>query len=166
MKKITIFSFLLSFAFLALAFQRPLSSKGPFFVDTSLVLPFFQPMVEGNRVIEEQDRFLKTQMKQYEDSLAVLMDSVAEHKYLAELELLNLESNVYRHQMITKTSKQAGDILAAAIDSFNLVISEFAQSENIPILFGAQSNFIVYGAGLKADVSTKMQEFVKGKNNE
>lgn len=100
-------------------------------------------------------------MKVYEDSLAVIMDSVAEHKYLAELELLNLESNVYRHQMIDKTSRRANEILKTSLDSFNLVVARFAKQENIPVLFGASSNFIVYGAGSQADFTSKMQLFLK-----
>jgi len=155
-------SFIFAVVFFGLAIQRSIGGNGPYFIETDKALTSFAPLVEANQIVEIKDKAWRAQMKVYEDSLTRVMDSVANHRRLPELELLNQEANVARHKMIDSTSRWATNALKVAIDSFNVVTTDFSKKQNLGILFGAAGNTVVYGTGTRAD---KTQELVKYMEN-
>lgn len=164
MGKLLVGSFLLSILLCCMVIQQPLHGSGPYFIETDRVLSVYKPLIDANMQVKVKDQVWRDQIKVYEDSLVSLLDSVSEHKRLADLELLNLETNVLRHNMVDSTSRLASKVLALAIDSFNVVTANYANMRCFDILFGAVNNTIVFGTGTKADKTSDFIEYLESFN--
>lgn len=167
MRKLIGFSLGLSLLFcFASAYSAFLSQKGPYFIDTERCLQSYQPLLDANKMVEMRDQAIKVKMKTFDDSLAHLMDTVSEHRAKGEelLSLLNLESNVYRHQLLDSTSHFAQASMAEALDSFNSTAGLFSKKDGIPVLFGSSNNTVVFGSGKKADKTEAFLQYMEHLN--
>lgn len=147
---------LLSLVFLALSvllLQR--SSKGPYFINTPVVLSADKQMERINKSIEMQYEILRNKESEFNDSLKKLFDSL-EIQSDAEndlIELLTLESNVYRHKMIDSISKVSHEKISRRVNSINNKLRMFGEERKMRVLFGSGDNFVVFGVGTKADIT-------------
>lgn len=141
--------------------------RGPFFIESSKVLEADVEMQAINQKIALQDDLLKKQEQVYNDSIAKLLDTLSVRRGDEEklIDLMNMESNIFRHKMIDSISTASHDEVKKALESFNEKAKAFSQKNGVKVLFGSGSNFVVYGTGTKADLSNKMIEFL-GSNHE
>ena len=143
------------------------SAPGPFFIESTKVLEADAEMLAINQKIALLDELLKKQEQVYNDSIAKLLDTLAVRRGDEEklIDLMNMESNIFRHKMIDSISTASHDEVKKALESFNEKAKTFSQKNGVKVLFGSGSNFVVYGTGTKADLSNKMIEFL-GSNHE
>ena len=143
------------------------SAPGPFFIESTKVLEADAEMQAINQKIALQDELLKKQEQVYNDSIAKLLDTLAVRRGDEEklIDLMNMESNIFRHKMIDSISTASKKKKKKALESFNEKAKTFSQKNGVKVLFGSGSNFVVYGTGTKADLSNKMIEFL-GSNHE
>ena len=136
--------------------------QGPFFIESSKALEANAQMVAINQKIALQDEILKKQEQVFNDSIAKLLDTLSVRRGEEEklIDLMNLESNIFRHKMIGSISTVSRDEVKKALESFNGKAKAFSQKNGISVLFGSGSNFVVYGTGTKADVTNKLVEFL------
>ena len=85
------------FVFCAFFYMNSQNS-GPYFVNTEQVLLEYEPLKIANEQIAHKNTLLESKMRVFEDSLGKIMDSLSVRRGAEEelLELLNLESNVFR----------------------------------------------------------------------
>ena len=142
-------------------------ASGPFFIETKKVLEADTEMQAINQKIALQDELLKKQEQVYNDSIAKLLDTLAVRRGDEEklIDLMNMESNIFRHKMIDSISTALRVEVEKAMQSFNERAKVFSEKNSIKVLFGSGDNFVVYGTGTKADVSNKLVEFL-GSNHE
>lgn len=135
--------------------------QGPFFIDSMATLSADPDMQAVNQRIALQDEELKKNEKAYNDSIARLFDSLSVRRGEEELlvELMNLESNVYRHKKIDSISRASQAELALAIGQFNGKVKVFCEKRGIPVLFASNNNTVVYGTGEKADLTDEYNNF-------
>ena len=76
------------------------------------------------------------------------------------IDLMNLESNIFRHKKIDSISTASRTEVDNALNSFNERIKFFGQKRDIPVLFGSNDNSVVYGTGSKADLTNELIEFI------
>ncbi len=158
-------SFVVGLAVFALSvISSHLNAPGPYFIDSSRALGKFGPLLSANQVIARRDANIKIKLKFYDDSLAKLMDSAAHHRGLPEMELINLESNVLRHEMTDSVARETEALVASASDSFNVMAALFSKKEGIPVLFGSSGNTVVFGTGTRADKTDDLLRFMGVKN--
>ncbi|MFA6733756.1 MAG: hypothetical protein WCS71_01515 [Sphaerochaetaceae bacterium] len=158
-------SFVLGLAVFALSvISLHRNVPGPYFIDSSRALGKFAPLLSANQVIARRDANIRIKLKVYDDSLAKLMDSASHHRGLPEMELINLESNVLRHEMTDSVARETKALVASASDSFNVMAALFSKREGIPVLFGSSGNTVVFGTGTRADKTDDLLRFVGVKN--
>lgn len=161
--KLALASLLFSILFVAVA-MKTLSGGGrdPFFVDTSLALSRYEPMLSANQTIGTMDDFVRKRMNFFDDSLSKILDSLSKGKLDERnlLELLNMESNVARHKMHDSARQVAGAKIQNVYEQFNSVVASFGQQHGFEILFGTASNFVVYGAKGKADKTRDLLRYM------
>jgi hypothetical protein len=104
-------------------------------------------------------------MRVFEDSLAKIMDSLSVRRVAEEelLELLNLESNVFRHKQIDSINVFALSAMKTALDSFDSEIARFCKKAEINVLFGSNANTIIYGTNTKSDLTLAFLEYMENK---
>lgn len=166
MKQLTIISLFLAIASLALSINLLRHQhQGPFFIDSTATLSADPNIQAVNQRIALQDEELKKNEKTYNDSIARLFDSLSVRRGEEELlvELMNLESNVYRHKKIDSISKVSQTELAVAIEQFNGRVKVFCEKRGIPVLFASNNNTVVYGTGEKADLTNEYINFYGSK---
>lgn len=149
-------------SFAASVFLLADQKTGPFFIESSKALEADAQMVAINQKIALQDEILKKQEQVFNDSIAKLLDTLSVRRGEEEklIDLMNLESNIFRHKMIDSISTASHDEVKKALESFNEKAKIFSQKNGIGVLFGSGSNFVVYGTGTKADVTNKLVEFL------
>ena len=166
MKQLTIISLFLAIASLALSINLLRHQhQGPFFIDSTATLSADPNIQAVNQRIALQDEELKKNEKAYNDSIARLFDSLSVRRGEEELlvELMNLESNVYRHKKIDSISRASQAELALAIGQFNGKVKVFCEKRGIPVLFASNNNTVVYGTGEKADLTNEYINFYGSK---
>ena len=119
-------------------------------------------MQKLNQKIAMQDELLKKQEQVFNDSIAKLLDTLSVRRGDEEklIDLMNLESNVFRHKMVDSISTASHAEVEMVMKSFNERAKAFSEDNGINVLFGTGENFVVYGTGTKADMSKKMIEFL------
>lgn len=165
MNKLSVLALLLSICFLGYALETLNgNSCNPYFIDSSEVLGADLEMQAINQRIGLQDEILKKKEQAFTDSIIGLFDSttVRNDKDDALVELLNLESNVYRHNMIDSISKASQAEVAEAIKKFNESVGTYCKRNGIEILFGSNANSVVYGTGTKADKTKDLVKYIGG----
>lgn len=137
-------------------------NSGPFFVNANKVLESDVEMQKLNQKIAMQDELLKKQEQVFNDSIAKLLDTLSVRRGDEEklIDLMNLESNVFRHKMVDSISIASHAEVEMVMQSFNERAKAFSKDNGIKVLFGTGNNFVVYGTGTKADMSKKMIEFL------
>ncbi len=166
MNKLSVLALLLSICFLGYAFETlDGNSCNPYFIDSAEVLGADSEMQAINQRIGLQDEILKKKEQVFTDSIMGLFDSlsVRNEKDEALVELLNLESNVYRHNMIDSISKASQAEVEVAIKNFNKNVGTYCKRNGIEILFGSNANSVVYGTGTKADKTKELVKFFEEK---
>ena len=162
---VTLLMSLVSFvSSVALLYNRP---SGPYFIDSVRSLSADPGMLAVNEKIAIQDEILKKNERAYDDSIARLLDSLSVRRGDEEIlvDLMNLESNVYRHKKIDSIGAQSRVEVENAIGRFNEKAALFCQKNGIQVLFASSNNTIVYGTGEKADKTDELVKFL-GSNNE
>ena len=136
--------------------------SGPYFIDTDATLATDSEMQVINQKISLQDEILKKEEQVFNDSIAKLLDSLAVRRGDEEklIDLMNLESNVFRHKKIDSIATASHVEIEKAINSFNERIKIFGQEKNISVLFGSNNNTVVYGSGSKADLTKELNKFL------
>ncbi len=136
--------------------------QGPFFIESSKVLESDAGMRAINQKIALQDEMLKKEELVFNDSIAKLLDTLAVRRGDEEklIDLMNLESNIFRHKKIDSISTASRTEVDNALNSFNERIKFFGQKRDIPVLFGSNDNSVVYGTGSKADLTNELIEFI------
>ncbi|MBR5401704.1 MAG: hypothetical protein IK102_07825 [Treponema sp.] len=139
--------------------------QGPFFIDSKAALSVDPDMLSVNQRIALQDEELKKNEQIYNDSIAKLFDSLSVRRGEEEalVDLMNLESNVYRHKKVDSISRVTQAELAVALDLFNGKIKVFCEKRGIPVLFASNNNTVVYGTGEKADLTNEYINFYGSK---
>lgn len=139
--------------------------QGPFFIESNKVLESDAEMQMINQKIAMQDALLKKEEQVFNDSIAKLLDTLAVRRGDEEklIDLMNLESNIFRHKKIDSIATASRIEVDKALKSFNNRINEYCQGKEIPVLFGSNNNAVVYGSGTKADLT---KEFIKFIGNE
>lgn len=160
-----------AFCSVSLHLYSSLQPKQPVFINTSKVLPEMPVMVAANRSIEEHERSWKDELKRKDDSLTQLVDSmskvfnesgpVVQSRLKNELDLLNMESNVIRHQGIEKTTAYTKQVMDHALQQGTKMIENFALKHHYPLVFGTPVGVVLYGSDSKADVSKEFVHFIK-----
>lgn len=166
MNKLSAVALLLSLLFVGFAFKTLSNDTcNPYFIDSSEVLGADLEMQAINQRIGLQDEILKKKEQAFTDSIIGLFDSttVRNDKDDALVELLNLESNVYRHNMIDSISKVSQAEVEVAIKNFNKNVGTYCKRNGIEILFGSNANSVVYGTGTKADKTKELVKFFEEK---
>ena len=161
--KIIFASLLLSIIFVVLIVMTFGNNyRGLFFIDTSLALSRYEPMLSANQTIGTMDDFVRKRMNFFDDSLSKILDSLSKGKLDERnlLELLNMESNVARHKMLDSVRQVAGAEIQNVYEQFNSVVASFGQQHGLEILFGTASNFVVYGAKGKADKTRDLLRYM------
>ena len=140
---------------------------GPYFIDSNAVLAIDSEMQAVNKKIAIQDEILKKEEQAFNDSIAHLLDSLAIRRGNEEslIDLMNLESNIFRHKKIDSIATSSRVEIEKAISSFNERTKRFGLKKRISVLFGASNNTIVYGSGSKADLTKELIKFL-GSGNE
>ena len=165
MNKLSLFALAFSLCFLGYAVKK---SDGdvcnPYFIDSSAVLEADAQMQSINQRIGLQDEILKKKEQAFTDSIIGLFDSTSTRNEKDEkiVELLNLESNVYKHKMIDSISNASQLEIAAVLKNFNGKVGEYCKKNGISILFGSNNNTIVYGTGTKADKTKELVKYIGG----
>ena len=151
-------------ASVALLRDRP---SGPFFIDSERSLSADPGMLAVNEKIALQDEILKKNERAYDDSIALLLDSLSVRRGNEEtlIELMNLESNVYRHKKIDSIAALSRTELENALGLFNGKAAQFCRKNGIQVLFASSNNTVVYGTGGKADRTDGLVKYL-GSNNE
>ena len=144
--------------------ERP---SGPYFIDSTQALSADPGMLAVNEKNAIQDEILKKNERAYDDSIARLLDSLSVRRGDEEIlvDLMNLESNVYRHKKIDSIGAQSRVEVENAIGRFNEKAALFCKKNGIQVLFASSNNTIVYGTGEKADKTDELVKFL-GSNNE
>lgn len=142
------------------------SVSGPFFIESNKVLEFDNEMLLINQKTALQDEFLRKKEQVFNDSIAKMLDSLAVRRGDEEklIDLMNLESNVFRHKMIDSIKTTTNIEVQKALESFNKKVKTFCEKNEIIVLFGSGNNSIVYGSGTKADMTDKIIKFLKDEN--
>ena len=164
MKKITLISLFVSVVSFCLSINLLKNQyQGPFFVDSDRSLSVAPNIQLANSKIASQSAELKRMDQAYSDSIAKLLDSLTIRRGNEEilLELVNLESNVYRHKKIDSMGKAADVEVKTAIELFNAKTKLFCEKRGIQVLFSSNNNTIVYGSGEKSDLTDELVEFIK-----
>ena len=136
--------------------------QGPFFIESSKVLESDLEMQIINQKIAQQDELLKKEEQVFNDSIANLLDTLAVRRGDEEklIDLMNLESNIFRHKKIDSISTASRTEVDNALKSFNERVKSFGQKKGIPVLFGSNDNAVVYGSGSKADLTNELIDFI------
>lgn len=164
---ICVIALLVSIASFAISsFVQSNQQSGPFFIDSNKVLESDAEMQNINQKIALQDELLKKEEQVFNDSIAKMLDSLSVRHGDEEklIDLMNLESNVFRHKKIDSIATASRAEVQNALQSFNEKAKAFSQKNGIKVLFGSGSNFVVYGTGSKADVTNKMIKFLGSEN--
>lgn len=140
-------------------------NNGPYFLNTEQVLLEYEPLKIVNEQIAHKNTLLESKMRTFEDSLAKIMDSLSVRRGAEEelLELLNLESNVFRHKQIDSVNAFALSAMKTALDSFDSEIARFCKKEKINVLFGSNANTVIYGTNTKSDITLAFLKFMENK---
>ena len=140
--------------------------SGPYFIDTDAALASDSEMQMINQRIALQDEILKKEEKVFNDSIAKLLDSLTVRRGEEEklIDLMNMESNIFRHKKIDSIATASHVEVEKAINSFNERIKIFGQEKNISVLFGSNNNTVVYGSGTKADLTKELINFLGSEN--
>ena len=144
--------------------ERP---SGPYFLDSTQALSADPDMLAVNEKIAVQDGILKKNERAYDDSIARLLDSLSVRRGDEEIlvDLMNLESNVYRHKKIDSIAALSRTELETALGQFNEKAARFCQKNDVQVLFASSNNTVVYGTGGKADKTDELVKYL-GSNNE
>lgn len=139
--------------------------QGPYFIDSAAALEADVEMQAVNQKIAAQDAILKKEEQVFNDSLMKLLDSLSVRRGEEEslMELINLESNVFRHKKIDSIGKATHDEVAIAIEHFNGNVKVYCEKAGIPVLFGSNNNTVVYGTGKKSDKTKELVTFLGNK---
>ena len=137
--------------------------QGPFFIDSKAALSVDPDMLSVNQRIALQDEELKKNEQIYNDSIAKLFDSLSVRRGEEEalVDLMNLESNVYRHKKIDSISRIADAEVKIALRQFDAKTKIFCEKKGIPILFSSNNNTVVFGTGEKSDLTGEFVKFLK-----
>ncbi|WP_141100508.1 hypothetical protein [Fibrobacter sp. UWH1] len=165
MNKLPFFAMLLSIGFLAYAvFFLEKDICNPYFIDSTSALEADALMQNINKKIGQQDEILKKKEQAFTDSIMGLFDSlsVRNEKDDALVELLNLESNVFKHNMIDSISKASQIEITEAVKNFNVKVAAYCKKNGIEVLFGSNDNSVVYGTGTKADKTKELVTYLEG----
>ena len=149
-------------SFVASLFVWVNKQTGPFFIDSNAALAVDVEMQTVNKKIALQDKNLKKEEQIFNDSIAKLLDSLAVRRGDEEklIDLMNMESNIFRHKKIDSIATASRIEIDNALKSFNERIKIFSQKNSIPVLFGSNDNSVVYGTGTKADLTNELIEFI------
>lgn len=164
MKLLTVISLLAAIVSLCLSMSLlPDWNRGPFFIDSNQTLSADPNMQLVNSKIATQDEELKRMDRAYGDSVSKLLDSLSVRRGEEELllELVNLESNVYRHKKIDSISRIADAEVKIALRQFDAKTKIFCEKKGIPILFSSNNNTVVFGTGEKSDLTGEFVKFLK-----
>jgi len=139
--------------------------QGPYFIDSAVVLEADAEMQTVNQKIAAQDAILKKEEQVFNDSLMKLLDSLSIRRGEEEslMELVNLESNVFRHKKIDSISRASQAEVAVAIEHFNGNAKVYCEKAGIPVLFSSNNNTVVYGTGKKSDKTKELVTFLGNK---
>lgn len=165
MNKISVLALVLSLFFLGITIKSlDKNACNPYFIDSAAVLEADAQMQNINQRIGLQDEILKKKEQSFTDSIIGLFDSTStrDEKDEAFVELLNLESNVYRHKMIDSIGKASQLEVEGALKNFNEKVGEYCKRNGISILFGSSNNTVVYGTGTKADKTKELVKYIGG----
>ena len=151
-------------SFAASVFLLVDQKSGPFFIESSKALEADAEMQAINQKIALQDEILKKQEQVFNDSIAKLLDTLSVRRGEEEklIDLMNLESNIFRHKKIDSIATESHVEVEKAINSFNERIKVFGQEKNISVLFGSNNNTVIYGSGSKADLTNELINFLGG----
>ncbi len=140
--------------------------SGPYFINSDEALASDSEMQMINQRIALQDEILKKEEKVFNDSIAKLLDSLTVRRGEEEklIDLMNMESNIFRHKKIDSIATASHVEVEKAINSFNERIKIFGQEKNISVLFGSNNNAVVYGSGTKADLTKELINFLGSEN--
>ena len=139
--------------------------QGPYFIDSAVALEADAEMQAVNQKIAAQDAILKKEEQVFNDSIMKLLDSLSIRRGEEEslMELVNLESNIFRHKKIDSIGKATHDEVAIAIEHFNGKVKVYCEKAGIPVLFGSNNNTVVYGTGKKSDKTKELVTFLGNK---
>lgn len=139
--------------------------SGPYFIDSTIALGADAEMQAINQRIGVQDEILKKEEQAFNDSLMKLLDSLSVRRGEEEslMELVNLESNVFRHKKIDSISRASQVEIARSIEHFNSNVKIFCENAGIPVLFGSNNNTVVFGTGKKTDKTNELVTFLRNK---
>lgn len=135
---------------------------GPYFIDSNEALAADINMKLINQKIAIQDEILKKEEQAFNDSITKLLDTLSVRRGEEEklIDLMNLESNVFRHKKIDSITKASQMEIEEALASFNNRAKIFCEQKKIPVLFGSSNNSIVYGSKKKADLTNDLIKFI------
>ena len=136
--------------------------QGPFFIESNKVLEADAEMQIINKKIAMQDALFKKEEQVFNDSIAKLLDTLAVRRGDEEklIDLMNLESNIFRHKKIDSIATATRIEVDKALNAFNERIKLFSQKKGISVLFGTNDNSIVYGSGSKANLTNELIKFI------
>ena len=136
--------------------------QGPFFIESNKVLEADAEMQIINKKIAMQDALFKKEEQVFNDSIAKLLDTLAVRRGDEEklIDLMNLESNIFRHKKIDSIATATRIEVDKALNAFNERIKLFSQKKGFSVLFGTNDNSIVYGSGSKADLTNELIKFI------
>ena len=136
--------------------------QGPFFIESNKVLEADAEMQIINKKIAMQDALFKKEEQVFNDSIAKLLDTLAVRRGDEEklIDLMNLESNIFRHKKIDSIATATRIEVDKALNAFNERIKLFRQKKGISVLFGTNDNSIVYGSGSKANLTNELIKFI------
>ena len=101
--------------------------RGPFFINTSLVLSQYRPLLATNQSLGQIDENIQKKMAVFDDSISRII-STLENAGSPEkdlLELLNMESNVARHKMLDSARLVANLEIQNTYEKLDREISSF-----------------------------------------
>ena len=142
--------------------------RGPFFINTSLVLSQYQPLLTTNQALGQIDENIQKKMAVFDDSISRVI-STLENVASPEkdlLELLNMESNVTRHKMQDSARIVANLEIQNSYEKLDREISSFCVFYEIDNLFGSATNFVVFGSRGRADYTDKFMQYLGIENEQ
>ncbi len=165
MKYGIVLTFLLSIVSLCSAlFLLANRQDGPFFIDSYQTISNSPHIQSINNQIAIQNEAIKRQSLKYSDSIARLLDTLSIKRGEQEetlIELMNLESNIFRHKKIDSLSRESEKQLTLARQAFNSQIESFCVASGISVLFASNNNTVIFGSGTKADKTQEFNHFIE-----
>lgn len=169
MSKLYIGGLLGAFIFCFFSVYRWATPTGPVFLNAEQIMPELASMRAANAEIGARDQAWREELRRSGDSLKSLVDSMSRlyasagaaqrAQFKAELDLLNMESNVARHKGILATTAFSAQRTKAALEESNRLIQQFARGRNYTLVLGTAPGVVLYGAGGRADVSKAFIEY-------